>query len=230
MSKKKQNSRVVKYLLFPTLVASFIGMFIFPEIRLALALYAAMNILSLNAYRQRHYQEEIYGIKKGAFKKYLWGLGIGGAFLILSAISPSFLLLTPTLSLAVSEDIRWAIIVILAPIAEEVWRSAIIGYIRDIYKWKFGGTNVAQAVIFALLHTLVYGVAFHAYDQWYQVYGAFNAVAGSLIAAFVFGLLSGYAMDKFKDVVPSIASHQLINFYLISKGMIVVATFLALII
>lgn len=229
-TRKKANGRVVRWLIFPTLILSLLGLFIFPPIRLALALYVALGIWSLNAYRQKQYQEEIYGIRKGFFVKYLWGLGIGGAFLLISYIAPSFSLLTPTLSLSVSEDIRWAIIVILAPIAEEYFRSATMGYIRDIYKSKFWTTNIFQAIIFALLHTLVYGVALNAYDKWIDVYGAFGAVAGSLVAAFAFGLLSGYMMEKFKDIVPSIGSHQIINFWLVSKGMVVVAYTLSLMI
>jgi len=230
-NKLLNNGRVVKFIIFPTLIVSLIGLFIFPEIRLALALYVALNLFSLNAYRQKPYQEEIYGISKGVFKKYLLGLGIGGGFLILSAVVPSFSLLTPTLSLSVSEDIRWAIIVILAPLCEEVWRSSTIGYIRDIYKpKKFWKVNVGQAGIFMLLHTLVYGVAFNAYDSWIQVYGAFGAITGSLLATFVFGLISGYIMNKSKCIVPSIGAHQVINWWLVSKGMVIFASFLVLII
>lgn len=226
-NKLLENSNVVKWIIFPTLIASLIGLFIFPEIRLALGLYVALNLFSLNAYRQKPYQEEIYGIGRGVFKKYLLGLGIGGIFLILSYLAPSFSLLTPVLSLSVSEDIRWAIIVILAPLAEEVWRSAILGYIKDIYKPKsFWKANVGQAGAFAALHTLVYGVAFSAYDKWIDVYGAFGAISGSLIAAFFFGLLSGYLMNKTNDVIPSIGAHQIINWWLVTEGFVVVASFI----
>lgn len=231
MSKKEENGRVVKYLIFPTLVASLIGMFIFPPIRLALALYVALGVWSLNAYRQKAYREEVYGIKKGIFKKLFIGYGIGGVFLLVSYIAPSFSLLTPSLSLSVLEDIRWAIIVILAPIVEEYFRSATIGYIKDIYKYKkFWMINIYQAIIFALLHTLVYGVALEAYDKWIEVYGGFYAISGSLLAAFTFGLVSGFLMNKFKDIVPSIGAHQIINFWLVHEGLVVVMYILSLII
>lgn len=229
MGDKKSNGKVVKWLIVPTLLASFIGVFIFPQIRLALTLYLFMGLWSLNIYRQRTYQQEVYGIKKGVFKKIFIGVGIGITFLIISAISPSFSLLTPTLSLSVSEDIRWVIIVILAPIAEEVWRSATKGFLHDIYKAKFWKLNTIQAFIFALLHTLVYGVAFESYSTWIQVYGAYTAIIGSLLAAFVFGLISGYMMEKFKDVIPSIAAHQVINYWLLTKGLVIVVSILPLI-
>lgn len=229
-SKKKENGRVVKWILFPSLLASFVGLFLFPPIRLALALYLAMGIWSLNAYRQKAYQEEVYGIKKkGLLTQIFLGIGLSIAFLILSAISPAFSLLTPALSLTISEDIRWAIIVLLAPLMEECWRSATKGYIQDIYRWKFWKLNIAQAFLFMILHGLVYGIGFNAYDRWIQVWGSFLAIFGSLLAAFIFGLLSGYLMEKTKSVIPSIFAHIGVNFYLVSKGMIVIISILVLI-
>lgn len=227
MATRKQlfaNGNVIKYILFPALVLCFIGIFIIPEVRLALALYVGMGLWSLNAYRNKAYQEEVYGIGKKVFVYYVIGGTIGVVFLVLQAIVPSFALLTPTLSLSVSEDIRWAIIVLLAPLLEEVWRSATIGYIREIYKpKKFWKVNLSQAVIFGLLHTLVYGLAFGAYSRWADVFGTFNAISGSILAAVSFGLISGYLMNKFKDIVPSIAAHQVINFWIVSQGLIVVS-------
>lgn len=219
-----ENGRVVKWIIFPTILVCLIGLFIFPDIRLAMGLYLVLTLFSLNAYRQKPYQEEIYGIKKGVFKKYLLGLGIGGGFLVLSAVAPSFSLLTPALSLSVSKDIRFFIIVILAPFAEEIWRSSVIGYIKDIYKPRsFWKANLGQAIPFSALHTLVYGLVFSAYDKWIEVYGAFSAISGSLMAALVFALISGYLMEKTGDVVPSIGAHQIINWWLVTKGLIVVS-------
>lgn len=226
-----ENGNVVKFLLFPTLFGSFIGLFIFIQVRLALALYLAMGMWTLNAYKRKEYQEEVYGMKKGVIKNWIIGLMIGGIFLVISSIFPSLSLLTPSLSLSVSEDIRFAIIVLLAPIAEELWRSATIAYIREIYKWKqFWKTNLAQSLGFGALHTLVYGLAFSAYDKWIEVYGVFTAIGGSLLTAVAFGLASGYMMEKFKDVIPSIGAHQIINFWLIKAGLVVVFFVLSLLI
>lgn len=220
-----ENGKVVRWIIFPTIMVSLIGLFIFPDIRMAMFLYLILTLFSLNAYRNKTYQEEIYGIRRGVFKRYLLGLGVGGVFLILSAIAPAFSLLTPALSLSISAQIRWAIIVILAPFSEEIWRSAVIGYIKDIYKpTSFWKVNVPQAGAFSSLHALVYGLVFSAYDKWIELYGAFTAISGSLIAAFVFGLVSGYMMEKTKGVIPSIGAHQIINWWLVTEGLVVVAT------
>lgn len=230
MGNKKDNDKVLKFLIVPLMFVSFLGLFVYPPLRLAFGLYLVMSLWALNAYRLATYKEEIYGIRKKIVRNYLIGLGVGGGFLLLSVISPSFSLLTPTLSFSVSEDIRWVIIVILAPLVEEVWRSSTMGYIRDIYKTKFRTTNIIQALMFAALHTLVYGLAFNAYDTWVGVYGGFYAIGGSLLAAFIFGLISGYMMEKFQDIIPSIGAHQIINFWLVREGLIVIANLLPLII
>lgn len=222
MSKEKENSRVVRYIIFPMMVSAFIGFFIIPEARIPFALYFGLALWSLVAYRQKDYKEEVYGIRGNVFLQYLGGVGIGIGFLILTGIMPFFSLLTPTLSMSIISQVRWYIIVIMAPLLEEPFRSATKAYIEDIYKISFGKANFFQAVIFALLHVLVYGIGLSAYDKWVQVYGAVLAIGGSLFAAFFFGIISGIMMKKFKSVVPSIGAHQTINFFLWTKGLIAV--------
>jgi len=224
MGNKKENSLVVKLLLFPTLVISFILFFIYPPDRLAFGLYLIMGIWALNAYRQSTYQEEVYGIKKGFIKNYVWGIAIGGVFLIVTSLVPTFSLLAPSFSFSVSSDVRFFIIVILAGIMEECWRSSTIAYIKDIYKPKsFLVTNVSQAGIFSGLHVLVYGLVLGMFTTWFEAFGVIPSILGSLLAAFVFGMVSGYMMEKFDDIIPSIAAHQTINFWLVKEGFVVVA-------
>ena len=226
-TQKNDNGKVLKWIIFPSLFISFIGLFIIPELRLAFALYFGMSIWSVNAYRQKEYQEEIYGIKQGflefIFIKYPAGIIGGIFFLFISSLIPAFSLLTPTLSLSVAEDIRGFIIIIMAPYIEEPWRAATLGYLRDIYKISFAKANVIQSLGFGAIHVLVYGLAFGAYDKWVDVYGGFAAISGSLAAAVVFGLISGYVMERKKDITYSLAGHQTINFWLFNEGLVAVA-------
>lgn len=229
MTKKKENERVVKFLIFPLLAISFLGSFVVPELFSPLLLYGVMNLWSLNAYKRREYQEEIYGIKRKGFsliKVAVIGIVVGAGFLILTAISPAFALLTPAISLAVAENIRFFVIVGIAPLAEEIWRSSTFGYLRENYKklkQKFWRSNLIVAIFFALLHLFAYGILFNSYDKWIEVYGIFLAIFGSLFAAFSFGLVSGFMMHKFKSIIPSILAHMTINFYLVREGLVVIA-------
>jgi len=196
--------------------------FVVPDLRDAGILYLIMDGYALFIFSQKKYEEEIFGVKSEFAAPLFVGVGTGIGFLILSALSPAFSLLTPTLSFSVSADVRWFIIVIMAPIIEELWRSSTLGLLEETYRMSFLKRNTVQAIAFALLHLFVYGVAFGAYDSWIEVYGATMAIAGSLFAAFAFGWISGFMMTKFKNIVPSMLSHGVINFYLVSRGLIVI--------
>ena len=230
VKKHKENSRVVKFIIAPTMAISFLMAFVIPEFRTVGALYFLMATFSLVIFSLKRFKEEVIGIKKGIAQPLFIGAGTALGFFILSKIAPSFSLLTPTISLAISEDVRFFVIVLLAPWIEEAWRSAVIGFIEDVYKpKKFWITNLAQSSLFSGLHVLVYGVALAAYAKWIEAFGALNAVLGSLIAALAFGLISGYMMKKFKNIIPSGVAHMIINFILIAAGLIVVAFILPLI-
>lgn len=220
-TKQTEISRAIKWVVVPSLFITFLMAFILPEFRTVGILYLVMVSFSLFVFSQRRFKEEVTGIKKG-FSGIFYGIIVGAGFLVLSAISPAFSLLTPTLSLTIAENLRFFVLVILGPWVEEIWRSATLAIFHDIYKWTFWKRNIVQAMVFAALHTLVYGITLGAYDSYVQLYGAVLAIGGSLLAAFIFGLISGYAMNKFKSIVPSGIAHQVINFWLVRKGFIVV--------
>jgi len=223
-SKKKENGRVVKFVIAPSMAVSFLMAFVIPSFRTVGALYFLMATFSLVVFSLKRFEKEVIGIKKEIAMPLFIGAGTAIGFFLISKLIPSFSLLTPTLSLSISQDIRFFVIVILAPWIEEAWRSAVIGFIDDVYKpKKFWKTNLAQSTMFSSLHTLVYGLALAAYTNWFEVFGAFNAIFGSLMAALAFGLLSGFMMKKFGNIIPSGIAHQIINFILVSVGMIVVA-------
>lgn len=222
--KHRENGRVIKFFILPTMLISFIMAFILPEFRTAGMLYFLMSVFSLNIFSMPRFKEEVYGIKAVIAAPLFIGAGTGIGFLILSAISPAFSLLTPSLSLSISSDIRWFIIVWIAPIAEEAFRASTIGLLRDVYpRWKFTIVNIIQALVFASLHIFVYGIGLGALQTWSAAYGTFLAVSGSLLAAFLFGLIAGYMMHRMDNITPSILSHMIINGWLVAKGFIVVS-------
>lgn len=224
-NKVKENNLVIKIFLIPTLFVAFILTFIVEELRTVGILYMVMDAFALFIFSQKKYQEEVIGIKSQFVAPLFVGVGTAVAFLILKRLSPAFSLLTPAIALSVAENLRFFVIVILAPVAEECWRSSVIGLIEDTYnlKKRFWITNSVQGSIFAMIHILIYGVVLGAYDSWVQVYGAVAFISGALFAAFLFGIVSGYLMRKFQNVTPSLVSHLTINFYLYSVGLIVLS-------
>lgn len=221
--KKKENGRVIKFFIVPTLLISFLLAFSVAELRVAGILYVVMDLYALFIFSQPRYKEEIFGISSNILAPLVIGVGTGIGFLILTIISPIFSLLTPTIPFTVSEDVRFFIIVIIAPLAEESWRSATIGLIREIYRTKINIAIVISAILFAALHLGVYGIGFGALQTWLGLYGQFTAIVGFLFVALLFGLLAGYMNKTFNTILPATIAHIIINFWLVTKGLVIIS-------
>ena len=221
VSPEKSRKIAVNVIILPFMFISFLLMFALPDFRVGF-LYFAMSLYTLNAFTNGRYKEETYGFKLNLIA--FVGVPIAIGFLLLSAISPAFSLLTPVIALSVALSLRYLIILIVSPWTEEPWRSATFGYLKEHYKnMPFWLQNIFQSIFFALLHTVAYGLFLNSFDKWIQVYGAFLAIAGAFLAAFVWGLISGYIMDKTKSFVPSGIAHSIINFWMIRQGLVVVS-------
>ena len=226
MGTKLENDRLVRWFLYPTLIVNLLIMVTIEPYRTAGFIYLVLAGFTLIIFSTKRFQAKVIGVKTGVLEIFgAFGVGIGTliVFFIVSRVAPFFSIFTPTLPYAVGSDIRTFIIIFLAPITEELWRSSMLGSFMDIYKAKFWRANIFQAVVFALLHILAYGVFLGALAHWSEVYGSFYAISGSLLMALSFGLFSGWLMHKYKNVIPSIVSHMAINFWLVAQGLIIIS-------
>ena len=221
---KEARNRVVKWIVIPLLFVAFLFTFTVPDLRSVGILYTVMGGYILFIFSLSRFKEELIGIRNRYFGQILVGLVAGIGFLVLSAISPVFSLLTPVISLSVAEDLRFLVIVIMAPLLEEPWRAATIALIRDVYKSSFTKAMIISAILFGLLHLFVYGVLLSGYDTWIQAYGAVKVISGSLLAAVIFGVLSGLLIKRYKSILPSLIAHVIINFVIFSKSGLVVVS------
>lgn len=223
----EDNGRVIKYLIFPLLI-----IFIFMTITLTDFFYPGIIGLillsfSMIVYYLPQFKEEVIGInQKTAFISTLFGIGLTVMFYIANKTFPSMAIAFPVLNLSINQDIRWFLIVIAFPIAEEIFfRSALMGSIIEIYKfnkkneWK---ANVAQAVIFSFFHLLAYGVALGAYDKWKDAFGATTAISGLLFSAFIMAMVWGYVSrkDGVRNLLFNISSHILVNQILFTASVV----------
>ena len=168
-------------------------------------------------YSLSKFQDNVIGLRfdgKGIFV----GVIIGIAFMLIHKLIPVFALGMPSLPLSLTNDVRAFIIVLMAPILEESWRSSVIGQIVDIYNVSPAKANLIQAPIFSALHFLAYGLVLGSYDKWIEIYGAFVAISGLFIAALIAGYLFGWLMIKTKNVLPSQVGHGIINGVLWTSG------------
>jgi membrane protease YdiL (CAAX protease family) len=95
---------------------------------------------------------------------------------------------------------------LIAPIDEEIlFRGFLVPRLGGIFKSAWAGI-IVSAIIFAILHLSYLSVSEFA-------------------AAFLFGLLAGYAFYKTKSLYPSILAHMFVNFLtiasLITLGMLI---------
>ena len=89
---------------------------------------------------------------------------------------------------------------------------------------SFTKAMIISAILFGLLHLFVYGVLLSGYDTWIQAYGAVKVIYGSLLAAVIFGVLSGLLIKRYKSILPSLIAHVIINFVIFSKSGLVVVS------
>jgi len=225
---KSENGYVIKYFLVPSIIVSLLLMIGLEQARLAGFIYFVFALFSVYVLGLERFQEDVYGLKKEFFAPLVVGVGTAVAFFVISSILPFFSLLTPSLPASVAANIRWFIIAFLAPVIEESWRSAMVGFLKKTYNLPFGfRVNIIQATIFSLAHITAYGIALGAYSHWIEAYGAIAAVSGSFLAAGTFGFLSGLMMNKFKNILPSIIAHIGINSIMLAQGYVIVMSIVA---
>lgn len=228
---KEKDILRAKWVIIPLLFISAFVAFTIPSLLIAGLLYILMILISAFTYFVPAFKEEVIGLRKGVGRPLVIGSILASAFFLLQELVPGFSILIPNISYSVSSNLRAFVIIGIAPLAEELFRSATIAFLKETFRkkdWniKFSVVNISQALLFALLHSAVYGVAFDSYSFWFQVVGSFIAILGSIISAFVFGLISGYIMEKTNNILPSIIAHGIINFVVLSKtnALVVVAT------
>lgn len=222
VSKIQETSvnNVIRIFLIPSMLISFVFMFL-DGLKNAGFVYFAMALFSIVILSRKEYQSNGYGAKFNLMS--LIGIPLAFGFLLLSAISPFFSLLTPAISLAVDVSFRIFIILGIAPCLEEAWRSSMFGLLGKWYpNAGFWRKNIIQAFVFAMIHTTAYGIFLGAYDTLIQLYGGLIAISSSLFAAFVFGILSGIVMDKTQNIVPSQLFHATVNFMNVKDRLFVV--------
>lgn len=149
------------------------------------------------------------------------GISIPVGYVILSSIFPTFSLLTPAISLSVDAGFKYFIILFVAPLGEEYFRSASFAFIYKNFKVNFITANIIQATLFALVHVSAYGIGLKAYDSFIQLWGALTAISMALLSAFVFGFISGIAINQTNNIVPSQIAHFSVNAWLVRKGLYV---------
>jgi len=162
-------------------------------------------------------------VSSGIKLKYWWvGIPIALGFILLNYINSAFSIGAPSLPLALSDQVRAAILLVFAPIIQEsVFRKIIIERLMNRYNMSFWKSNGLQAALFASYHFLSYGILLKYIETVSELIGTFGAVSGLFITAFAFGLIAGYVKHKTDNLAPGIIAHSGINGYLWGAGFVI---------
>ena len=194
---------------------------IYPLTKTAVSIFAIITMFSITIYSNKRFEEFGPGVSfKG--KNLLWavivGVGTYGFFWFASRVIPGLSFGLPYLPAAVTDNIQWIIIVILAPLAEELaTRGALLRFIqwaeskRGVTKLELWIAIFAQAVFFMLLHLLAYVGGWYESANWSGAFQSIGAVSGALLTAGIFGVIFGFIAVRTKNLLTSIIAHMLIN-------------------
>ena len=82
---------------------------------------------------------------------------------------------------------------------------------------------ILQGLFFVILHATSYAAGWYQAPTWLGAFTIISAVQGSLIAAGIFALISGYfvSRDGVKNITISIVAHFVINSILFAQFAVV---------
>lgn len=214
---RKAVDRLVKLFVLPTAIIVLILLFIFPSFQRAGILYLAAASLTLVIYKTvilpgRKRKGEVIGVKKNLLTGGAYGLLLSGGFIFLSWVSPAFTIGVPPVPASAADQIKGFIVIILAPIMEEsLFRGALLSLFLNYYGMPFWQANLLQGGLFSGTHLLAYGVFLEQLDKLTEVFGQVAAISGLFIAAFVFAVIAGIIVHKWKNLFTTIIGHGGIN-------------------
>lgn len=174
-------------------------------------------VIAFLIYSSSQYQRTLLGIEaKKVGASLIYGVIIGVLYVVLTNLIPGLAIAVPLVPGAISTQLKFFIVVIVAPIVETIFfLGALLGYIRAFNpnKRKLAIAIVIQAVAFALFHLGTYIIGLYDLPGFTSGFLAFSANISVFISAVIFGLLSGYLVtrEKFRGLLIAMIIHLIIN-------------------
>lgn len=218
-------NRVVLILIALFSIVNLIMIIIVPDTAKATAIYFFVAIMCWVGYNTALLQDTIIGIPKGnVIKSLLIGIAIGAGFFVINQVIPYFAIGIPEL-LTVASNIRWFIIVGLAPLGETILFEGLIFAIfrdPDLAGLSDVKANLIKSILFAMTHSLAYGLIFGVLLRWIDVFNSYYAVIGLFISAFLVSMVFGYIITRkgLDSLIIPWTSHTLINLTLVSLSIV----------
>lgn len=144
------------------------------------------------------------------------GLTFGGGFFLIAKFFPGASIGLPIIPNALSDNLRFSLIVLAYPIVEEIFfRGVILGYLRNtkIGKRSILFAVVVSSILFALAHVGAYITGIYNYPSFTEGFDSFKANISSFLAAFTMGSIAAFYILKtnVRNLVFTMIFHIILN-------------------
>jgi membrane protease YdiL (CAAX protease family) len=222
MAVNPENNNVIRTIFALAFLLSFLFV-INPLSRSALGIYLFFLVVSYLIYSSSVYQSFLIGLSfKNLGKSFIWAAIFGGGFYLVTKLFPGFSLGLPLLPNAISNELYFFIVIIVAPFVETImFQGALLGYVREFNpsKSRLFWAVIIQAIVFALFHIGAYVAGFYAYPNFTEGLTAISANISAFISAFAFAFLAG--LFVIKDGIRNLAFvaifHLILNFIIFTN-------------
>jgi len=144
------------------------------------------------------------------------GLAVGVLLIVMNILGLFSLALPPVLNVFQTNIGKLAVIVLVAPIIEEIFfRSVLSTYLYR--KLPLFLVAILQGFFFASFHLIAYsGVPLESFEL-----SSVLIVGGAFLSAWLFGFAMTFLSRKTNNLLTTIIPHAMINFWLV-KGLLVI--------
>ena len=223
---KKENGRLISVIIGLILILAILWA-TNPPAKDALGAYLIFSGVAFFIYRFSSFRNKLIGIRTDNVVPSLgWALLLGGGFWLSTKFIPGFSMGLPLLPGAIGDTFKFVIIILIAPVAEEIFfRGIVLGYLRSlsIFKNKLFLVIIIQAALFSLAHLVAYVTNFYSFPNFTSGMTAFNANISAFLAAFVFGTVVAYFVTRngIRNMVFAIFFHAILNLIIFTSLVVV---------
>lgn len=201
--------------------------FVNPLTRTALGIFMIFLGITILIYSLKDYQGTLIGITKKSLGKSIFIASVVSVvFFIVAKLVPAFSVLYPNLPNAVSDQLRWFTVILIAPVGEELFfRGSLLGYLRrfkTLSKKRIWIAILISAMFFSVFHIVAYAGDISGLANFSQVFASFGANISSFVSAFIVGILFGYLAVKTDNLWTTIIAHSLLNLIIFSLLSVVI--------
>lgn len=178
----------------------FILLFLYvlnPISRDAVGIYILFSIVAIFIYSRPEIRRYLIGMNGETFgKSMFWAIGLGAVYYLSTNFISGFSLGLPLLPNAISDELRFFIIVVVAPFVETLLiQGALFGYFKSVKSLERFALPL-QALVFSLFHLSAYVSGLYNYPDFTSGLSAISANFSSFFSAFIFALIAGAFVDR----------------------------------